>query len=238
MIDRDGHACVADFGLTTIALDSASPKGLSSSVKGGTTRWMSPELLNPELFGIRDSQPTKESDSYALGMVILEVLGGRSPFDQFKEPVVMLMVLDGKRPERPNGPEGAWFTDGLWQMLTLCWESQRESQPSIEAILSRPSIETILEFLEKVSGTWEPPSPQVDEVVDVGEDDFDLTRVSVPFPDSAPPATRCSCGGVRAGCFHDLPEGDSPRDGQGFKKRGPTDPECTHLGYGDFLWLF
>ena len=37
---------------------------------------MSPELLDPERFGMpesEDSRPTKQSDCYALGMVIYEV---------------------------------------------------------------------------------------------------------------------------------------------------------------------
>ena len=41
---------------------------------GGTTRWMSPELLYPEEFGCSDKRPTKQSDCYALGMVVYEVL--------------------------------------------------------------------------------------------------------------------------------------------------------------------
>lgn len=40
---------------------------------GGTTRWMSPELLDPERFGASDDRPTKKSDCYALGMVVYEV---------------------------------------------------------------------------------------------------------------------------------------------------------------------
>lgn len=35
---------------------------------------MSPELLNPEAFGCVDDRPTKQSDVYALGMVVYEVL--------------------------------------------------------------------------------------------------------------------------------------------------------------------
>jgi hypothetical protein len=38
----------------------------------GTTHWMSPELLDPTLFG-SDGLPSRESDCYALGMVIYEV---------------------------------------------------------------------------------------------------------------------------------------------------------------------
>ena len=39
---------------------------------GGTFGWMSPELLDPPRFGSNGS-PTRESDCYALGMVIYQV---------------------------------------------------------------------------------------------------------------------------------------------------------------------
>jgi hypothetical protein len=44
---------------------------------------MSPELLDPELFGISQQEgdrPTRQSDCYALGMVIYEVRVRASPF--------------------------------------------------------------------------------------------------------------------------------------------------------------
>jgi hypothetical protein len=44
---------------------------------------MSPELLDPELFGIPElegDRPTRQSDCYALGMVIYEVCVCVSPF--------------------------------------------------------------------------------------------------------------------------------------------------------------
>jgi hypothetical protein len=46
----------------------------TSALAGGTTRWMSPELLSPEHFDLSRVHPTRESDVYALGMVILEVI--------------------------------------------------------------------------------------------------------------------------------------------------------------------
>jgi len=96
---------------------------------------MAPELLHPEMFGLRDSQPTKESDRYALGMVIYEVLSRQVPFASSANAVVMRKVLDGERPKRPQGEEGAWFTDDLWKMTELCWVARPESRPSIEAVL-------------------------------------------------------------------------------------------------------
>ena len=126
---------------------------------------MSPEILNPDLFGFKDSRPTKESDCYALGMVILEVLSGQPPFASDKDFIVMRKVIDGERPGRPGGPEGAWFTDDLWWMLELCWATRSDSRPSAEAVL---------ECLERISGTWEAPSLGVE----TNQDDLDYTIVS------------------------------------------------------------
>jgi len=169
LVDKDRHARLADFGLLTIISDPTNFTASSSHVKGGTTRWMSPEILNPDLFGFKDSRPTNESDCYALGMVILEVLSGQPPFTLDKDFIVMRKVTDGERPGRPEGPEGGWFTDDLWRMLELCWATRPDSRPSIEAVL---------ECLERVSGTWEPPSQRVDEDVGTNRDDLDYSIVS------------------------------------------------------------
>jgi len=96
---------------------------------------MSPELLAPDQFGFKDSQPTKESDCYALGMVILEVVSGRVPFATLSEFTVIRKVVKGKHPERPEGVEGTWFTDDLWQTLNLCWATRPESRPTIGVVL-------------------------------------------------------------------------------------------------------
>jgi len=133
---------------------------------------MSPELLYPDKFGSKHGQPTKGSDCYALGMVILEVLSGRVPFAQFKDFIVMRKVIKGELPEIPEGPEGVWFTDDLWQMLNRCWMTKPGSRPTIGAVL---------EFLERVSRTWKPPSPRPDEDAEMDKDGSDFTTVSDSF---------------------------------------------------------
>ena len=98
---------------------------------------MSPELLDPDQFGLGDGHPTKQSDCYALGMVIYEVLSGQVPFAEYRALTVMRKVLDGERPGRPKGDEGSLFTDDLWGTLELCWSSQPESRPPIDTIHGR-----------------------------------------------------------------------------------------------------
>ena len=162
LIDRDGHARIGDFGLLIILSDSTHPTTTSSSKSAGTLRWMSPELLDPERFGSKNGRPTKGSDCYALGMVILEALTGQVPFPSCNYLVVMRKVVGGERPERPQGPEAAWFTDDLWGTLEQCWSPKPELRPTLVAVS---------ECLERGSTAWEPLSPSTDDSYQAGSDD-------------------------------------------------------------------
>ena len=162
MIDKGGNARLADFGLLTIVPDATHTETITASEGSGTMRWMSPELLDPEQFGSKNGRPTKESDCYALGMVILEVLTGQAPFPCCNALVVVWKIIDGQRPDRPQGPEAVWFTDGLWGLLKQCWSSE----PKL-----RPTVEGILECLEQGLVTWKPLSLSADSDSQVDSDD-------------------------------------------------------------------
>ena len=130
LIDKNGHARLAGFNLHTIASDQLTPTTL-----GGTTRWMSPELFAPDTFGLKESCSTKESDCYALGMVIYEVLSGQAPFSPQSNTVVILAIMRGERPRRPQGEEGTLFTDGIWEVLERCWKPPPRERISAKDIL-------------------------------------------------------------------------------------------------------
>ena len=172
LIDEDCNARLADFGLLTIVSDPTVFTTSSSVAACGTTRWMSPELLHPSEFGLKDHRPTIESDCYALGMVIYEVLSGKIPFATSLNIIVQRMIVDGGRPERPGGVQGSWFTNDLWGMLNCCWATQPKSRPGIRAVF---------ECLEQISATWKPPAHQVDEDTEKDEDEWDLTAIVVSF---------------------------------------------------------
>ena len=145
MVDKTCHARLADFGFISIVSDSTTS---NSYTQGGTTRWMSPELLDSE---IQDRHHTTRSDCYALGMVIYEVLSGRTPFHQYRNIDIPRKVLGGDRPERPQGVEGNLFVGAgeVWGILERCWTPQPGD---------RPSIEDVLRCLEEHSRSWTPPS--------------------------------------------------------------------------------
>ena len=157
LIDQTGNARLADFGLLTIISDPTNLLSSSSYTQGGTARWMSPELIAPEKFGLETSRPTEASDCYALGMVIYETISENLPFHKHTDLTVFVKVLEGERP-----PREAEFADAVWEMLKLCWSPH----PS-----SRPSIAGILRCLEGDSQPWESPYPGTEGVNEGAESD-------------------------------------------------------------------
>lgn len=97
---------------------------------------MSPELLNPEGPNPTGVRPTKQSDCYALGRVVYEVLSGQLPFPPRTGPVVIRKVLEGELPERPQGEGGVLFTDAIWTILEKCWKHSPGDRVSAKDILS------------------------------------------------------------------------------------------------------
>jgi len=106
----------------------ATPPAVANDV----FRWMSPELLHSRKFGLEECRPTKESDCYALGMVIYEVLSGQVPFAPCRDSEVTSKVLGGKHPVRP---EGRLFTNDVWKLLGSCWKPQPNDRPNAKTIL-------------------------------------------------------------------------------------------------------
>lgn len=120
---------------------------------------MSPELIAPERFGLKNSRPTKLSDCYALGMVIYETISGNMPFHEDTDLTVFMKVMEGKRP-----PRGGKFMESLWKMLELCWTPQPND---------RPSINDVLQCLEMISDLPEPLSPGLEEEMEEDSDGWD-----------------------------------------------------------------
>lgn len=131
LVDEDGHARLADFGLLKIVSDPAlNFVSSSSNTQGGTVRWMSPELIDPKMFGFEKSRLTIHSDCYALGMVIYETISGHIPFHGDTNITVSVGVIQGRRPTR-----GKMFPERLWKMMEWCWKPRPTDRPCISLVL-------------------------------------------------------------------------------------------------------
>jgi serine/threonine protein kinase len=131
LIDNDCNARVAGFTMVTMA--SRQLATAPTPDEYGWIQWMSPELLDPEKFGLKNNHPTVKSDIYALAMVAHQVLSGQDPFFPCRDSEVAVMVLDGERPQRPGGEP---FTNEIWNLLELCWKQQPNERPTAKRVLT------------------------------------------------------------------------------------------------------
>ena len=72
LVDKVGTAQLGDFGLMTMSDLGTTFFSESIDLLGGTLSWMSPELVIASRADPK-ARATRESDCYALGMVIYEV---------------------------------------------------------------------------------------------------------------------------------------------------------------------
>ncbi|KAJ8077648.1 hypothetical protein PM082_002081 [Marasmius tenuissimus] len=108
LITPEFRACIGDFALSHVAYSHAVNLSTSSTSRGkGTTRWLAPELLNPELSTVS----TEQSDMYAYGCVCYEILADRVPFHDLTDGAVIFAVL--LRQQHSPRPEGL-DDDAIW----------------------------------------------------------------------------------------------------------------------------
>src|SRR5215831_559432 len=75
LLDEQGHAALADFGVAREAGSKGAPDPLTLAGTGltaGTPQYMAPEQL-------REAELDARADLYALGVVLYEMLTGRTP---------------------------------------------------------------------------------------------------------------------------------------------------------------
>ncbi|KAG9023484.1 hypothetical protein FRB95_013005, partial [Tulasnella sp. JGI-2019a] len=121
---------ISDFSLTkSVAVDATA-----TSMGSGAPRWTSPELIDSDT-----PRKTKDSDVYAFGMTIVEVLTGRVPFYHLLSSfqVYKAIAVDNQRPKfEPLSCNGRDFRD-LWELAESCWQKNPDDRPDADDILKR-----------------------------------------------------------------------------------------------------
>ncbi|KAF8999176.1 kinase-like domain-containing protein [Cyathus striatus] len=140
LISDHGTACLADFGLSSVFIDTASLAWNSydtSVSRAGTVRWQSPELI------AGSDGTTKESDIYAFACVCYEVFIGKVPFYEHPhDPTVIYNVLSGYRPSRPKLNSTAYkygLDDWMWSLIEECWDQNPTKRPAVSEVVGRLS---------------------------------------------------------------------------------------------------
>ncbi|KAG8894156.1 hypothetical protein FRB99_001434 [Tulasnella sp. 403] len=127
LVMADGRVVVCDFNLSRLASDITDP-----GLKGwGSFRYMAPELW-------KEGSKSRESDVYAFGMSIYEVLSGFVPFHQLElQEAVMYAVLTAERPpQEPSLFAGEEFHP-IWTVAAACWDADPTRRPSASEVYTR-----------------------------------------------------------------------------------------------------
>lgn len=102
LVGSNGHACLADFGLTSIVHGTHSIA--FTEVQGCTARWTAPEIL-------KGDKVTREGDVFSFGMVVTEAFTGKHPLSECNpSSLVVMKIINGERPVYPRGSEQLGFS--------------------------------------------------------------------------------------------------------------------------------
>ncbi|KAF9245250.1 kinase-like domain-containing protein [Melanogaster broomeanus] len=135
LIDASGKACLSDFGLATIHHEFLGTSFFTSSSRGNV-RWAAPELFQvPEGEGNRSVLCSKQTDVYAYGGIMLQVLSGKIPFFGLRTQQVYGQVCLGHRPPRENTWNGQRIPDVYWRFIEHCWDVVPSGRPSSFEVL-------------------------------------------------------------------------------------------------------
>jgi serine/threonine-protein kinase len=104
LLDTDGHAYVADFGLARAVFSAENGRLTSTGMAVGSPQYMSPEQIE------NSREIDSRTDIYSLGCVVFEMLTGRPPFlGDSIQGVLKQHLLEpppSARTFRPDVPEG------------------------------------------------------------------------------------------------------------------------------------
>src|SRR5262245_36180847 len=155
MVRRDGIVKVLDFGLAKLterrpdSVDSKTPVNTDPGTVLGTARYMSPEQA-------RAQEVDARSDIFSLGVVLYEMITGRTPFEGVNVIDVMGAMLNREpaplNAHAPNSAEAALAE--LQRIVSKALRKDRDERYQLvrEMMLDLKSLKQELEFEAKLKG--------------------------------------------------------------------------------------
>ncbi|KAG8897139.1 hypothetical protein FRC00_004765 [Tulasnella sp. 408] len=147
LIDLHMNAVLCDFGLASFVGDSPTAPGLvtTTAIKGGTPRYMSPELHLDE-----DCTHNLEGDVWAWACTVFHILTGTIPYAKYLGERQLCMAIVLKQPPGdialllPNSfervdSESRLALQFLHSVIPSCWDFESQHRPKMCNLLSQMS---------------------------------------------------------------------------------------------------
>lgn len=108
LVDNNGICKLSDFGESKIIVEEIDLNNKNSFK--GTPNWMAPET-------VKHLEYSRFSDIWSLGCTVLEMITGRPPFSEFKNPMAILYHLMNMK-KNPKLPEN--ISEKCKDFLSCC----------------------------------------------------------------------------------------------------------------------
>ncbi|KAG8914297.1 RHO1 GDP-GTP exchange protein 2 [Tulasnella sp. 408] len=123
-------------------------------------------------------KPTRESDVYAFGGLILTVMSNQAPFYGLSQLAILRRIIQNELP-KPEDHPSLQDQDPLWNLMRRCWD---------QSPVARPAIDQVLVKLGEVIAQERPdPLLSIDPPAAIEDGGNSYSEVDVPIPGGEQP---------------------------------------------------